>query len=90
MECRPKEQLMGKSIEFGSSHRYKWSIAIESHCQAADGGQLHHRKRRRPGGKYWMMWNVGILCKEDEITTYLLHGVVHSAHYYVKMMGLEL
>ena len=20
MECRPKEQLMGKSIEFGSSH----------------------------------------------------------------------
>ena len=60
MEYRPDEQLMEKSIELGSSHRYKWSIAIESHCQAADGGQLHHRKRRCPGGKYWMMWNVGI------------------------------
>ena len=37
----------------------------------------------------WCRMLESFLCREDEITTYFLHGVVHSAHYYVKMIGLE-
>ena len=38
---------------------------------------------------WWEMLE-SFLCWEDEITRYFIHGVVHSAHFYVKMIGLEL